>query len=123
MSEIPANTDFDLSFLYEIADGSDEFIVESIDMFTLQTPQLMQEIEQGITTQNWQAAGAAAHKLKPNMGFFGMLNLQSMMQEIESMCKSGAPEQSVLSQKLANAKTIVDSNLIKLAEIKAEKQG
>jgi HPt (histidine-containing phosphotransfer) domain-containing protein len=123
MPETPANTDFDLSFLYEIADGSDEFIVESIDMFTLQTPQLMQEIEQGIATQNWQAAGAAAHKLKPNMGFFGMLNLQGIMQEIEATCKSGYPDQSVLSQKFADAKTIVDNNLVKLAEIKAEKQG
>ncbi len=123
MPETPANTDFDLSFLYEIADGSDEFIVESIDMFSVQTPQLMREIEQGIATQNWQVAGAAAHKLKPNMGFFGMLNLQGMMQEIESMCKSGAPDQAVLSQKFADAKTIVENNLVKLAEIKAEKQG
>ncbi len=123
MPDTPANTDFDLSFLYEIADGSDEFIVESIDMFTVQTPQLMQEIGQGIATQNWQVAGAAAHKLKPNMGFFGMLNLQGMMQEIEVMCKSGSPDQTVLSQKFADAKTIVDNNLVKLAEIKAEKQG
>ncbi len=122
MPDTPANTDFDLSFLYEIADGSDEFIVESIDMFTVQTPQLMQEIGQGIDTQNWQVAGAAAHKLKPNMGFFGMLNLQGMMQEIEAMCKSGSPDQAVLSQKFADAKTIVDNNLVKLAEIKAEKQ-
>jgi HPt (histidine-containing phosphotransfer) domain-containing protein len=123
MPDTPLNTDFDLSFLYEIADGSDEFIVESIDMFSLQTPQLMQEIEQGIADRNWQVAGAAAHKLKPNMGFFGMLTLQSSMQQIEAMCKSGAPDQSVLSQKFADAKVIVDNNLIKLAEIKNEKQG
>ena len=123
MPDTPLNTDFDLSFLYEIADGSDEFIVESIDMFSLQTPQLMQEIEQGIADRNWQVAGAAAHKLKPNMGFFGMLNLQSSMQEIEAICKSGSPDQSVLSQKFADAKVIVDNNLVKLAEIKAEKQG
>lgn len=123
MPDTPDNTDFDLSFLYEIADGSDEFIVESIDMFTVQTPQLMQEIGQGIATQNWQVAGAAAHKLKPNMGFFGMLNLQGMMQEIEAMCKSDSPDQTALSQKFADAKTIVDNNLVKLAEIKAEKQG
>jgi hypothetical protein len=39
MSDISPEQDFDLSFLYEIADGSDEFIVESIGMFLEQTPQ------------------------------------------------------------------------------------
>jgi hypothetical protein len=38
MSDIYHQQDLDLSFLYEIADGSDEFIVDSIGMFLDQTP-------------------------------------------------------------------------------------
>jgi HPt (histidine-containing phosphotransfer) domain-containing protein len=120
---LPNPEDLDLSFLYEIADGSDEFIVESIDMFMQQTPQLLTEIENGINTQNWTATGSAAHKLKPNLGFFGMHSLQSMMQEIEVMAKGGIPDAAVISEKYSNAKVLIDANLVKLEQIKAEKQG
>lgn len=123
MSDTVPNPDIDLSFLYEIADGSDEFIVESIDMFMQQTPQLLVEIGQGIETQNWSATGAAAHKLKPNLGFFGMHLLQGMMQEIEVMAKGGIPDAADISQKFNTAKEMIDANLIKLEQIKAEKQG
>ncbi|UEG52330.1 Hpt domain-containing protein [Mucilaginibacter daejeonensis] len=122
MAEALPNPDLDLSFLYEIADGSDEFIVESIDMFMQQTPQLVTEISQGIADKNWPVVGAAAHKLKPNMGFFGMLTLQSMMQDIEMMAKSGAPDEGAVVQKFDTAKAQIEANLVKLQEIKAEKQ-
>ena len=123
MADTVPNPDLDLSFLYEIADGSDEFIVESIDMFLQQTPQLLTEIGQGIESQNWNVAGAAAHKLKPNLGFFGMHLLQGMMQEIEVMAKGGIPDTAAISQKFNTAKVMIDENLVKLEQLKAEKQG
>lgn len=113
--------DLDLSFLYEIADGSDEFIVESIDMFLQQTPMLITEIGEAINGQNWSAAGAAAHKLKPNLGFFGMHTTQSMMQDIEHMAKNGAPDPSALKEKYDTAKELIEANLTELEKIKAEK--
>ena len=67
------NQDFDLSFLYEIADGSNEFIVDSIDMFLQQTPELIRIIGEAIAAGEWVTAGGAAHKRIPNLGFFGML--------------------------------------------------
>jgi HPt (histidine-containing phosphotransfer) domain-containing protein len=123
MSDPHPNADFDLSFLNEIADGSDEFIVESIDMFSAQTPKLLDEIGEGIATEDWKKAAGAAHKLKPNLGFFGMLSLQSQMQEIEALAKSNSPEPALLAAKFSTAKEFIELNLIKLAEIKAEKEG
>lgn len=123
MSNTVPNPDLDLSFLYEIADGSDEFIVESIDMFLQQTPQLLAEIGQGIASQNWNVTGAAAHKLKPNLGFFGMHLLQGMMQEIEVMAKGGIPDSAAIAQKYDTAKVMIDENLEKLEKLKIEKQG
>jgi HPt (histidine-containing phosphotransfer) domain-containing protein len=113
--------DLDLSFLEEIADGSDDFIIESIDMFAVQTPQLMDDIEKGIAEQNWPVTAAAAHKLKPNLGFFGMLTCQGLMQDIEHMAKGGAPSVPGISGKYADVKEIIDANLEKLAQIKTEK--
>ncbi|MCJ8209952.1 Hpt domain-containing protein [Mucilaginibacter sp. RS28] len=114
------NQDLDLSFLYEIADGSNEFIVESIDMFLSQTPELMHTIETAIAERNWSVAGSAAHKLKPNLGFFGMSGSQGTMQEIEHLAKTGAPDIQLIEGKFNQVKSVITANLRKLLQIKTE---
>src|ERR1700712_737526 len=84
-----SDQNFDLTFLLEIADGSNEFIVESIELFIKQTPELMYAIDDAIRAKQWVTAAQSAHKLKPNLGFFGMLDSQTLMQEVEAMCKTG----------------------------------
>jgi len=122
MSDSSPNQDFDLSFLYEIADGSNEFLVDSIDMFLQQTPQLLGAIEAAIVAGDWVTAGGASHKLKPNLGFFGMLQCQATMQEVELLCKAGGQDVAAINSKFGQIKSIVNNNLIKLAQIKAEKE-
>ena len=113
--------DLDLSFLYEIADGSDEFIVDSIGMFLEQTPQLIELIDSAINAHDWSSAASAAHKLKPNLGFFGMTGGQTMMQEIEAFAKTGI-DMDALKAKYDEANGIVTSCLAPLQRIKAEKE-
>ena len=121
MTDSSATPDLDLSFLYEIADGSTEFIIESIDMLLQQAPDSLQAIDQSIHTQDWVAAAAAAHKLKPSMGFFGMLVSQELLQEIEALCKAGGQQPEQIISKFIQAKELIGSNLIALNRIKAEK--
>jgi HPt (histidine-containing phosphotransfer) domain-containing protein len=116
------NQDFDLSLLYEIADGSNEFLVDSIDMFLQQTPALMEVIETAINAGEWAAAGGAAHKLKPNLGFFGMLECQAMIQDVELLSKAGGQEPDTIRAKFNQAKRIIGNALIGLAKVKAEKE-
>jgi len=122
MADTTVNPDLDLSFLFEIADGSNEFIIESIDMFLQQTPDLLKAISEAIDGSQWAPAASAAHKLKPNLGFFGMLGCQSAMQEIELMAKTGAPDPLEISAKFSQVKQVIDANLTKLVQIKAEKE-
>lgn len=122
MSDISPEQDLDLSFLYEIADGSDEFIVESIEMFLQQTPELLQMINNGIAAKDWTIVASASHKLKPNLGFFGMPNSQATTQEVELMAKAGAPDPEALNAKFAQVHQVVSANLITLAKIKQEKE-
>ncbi|QQL50716.1 Hpt domain-containing protein [Mucilaginibacter ginkgonis] len=114
------NQDLDLTFLYEIADGSNEFIVESIDMFLQQSPQMLNEIDFAISVQDWAIVGATAHKIKPNLGFFGMTASQAAMQEVEHMGKSGMPDVALLTSKFNAVKSVIEGNLTELARIKAE---
>ena len=59
MSQNLMPQDLDLSFLYDIADGSMEFIVESIDMFLQHTPELLDTITTGIAGNDWTVVAAA----------------------------------------------------------------
>ena len=120
MSNIAPGQDLDLSFLNEIADGSNEFIVESIDMFLLHTPELLQIITTAVTAGEWTVAAQASHKLKPNLGFFGMPVSQAMIQEVELMAKAGAPDPQALTSKFTEVNKLIATNIISLKKIKAE---
>jgi HPt (histidine-containing phosphotransfer) domain-containing protein len=122
MSDNQATPDLDLSFLYEIADGSDEFVIESIDMLLQQAPESLQSIDESIASKEWAAAAAAAHKLKPSMGFFGMLQSQQLLQDIEILCKAGGQEPDQIKAKFAEAKKLIGNNLTTLTRVKAEKE-
>ncbi|HTD99525.1 MAG TPA: Hpt domain-containing protein [Mucilaginibacter sp.] len=122
MSDSSPLQDLDLSFLYEIADGSNEFIIESIDMLLQQAPELLQNISDSIAAQDWVTAGAASHKLKPSMGFFGMLACQELLQEIEILCKAGGQDPAAISAKYTQVNDIIGNNLKELSRIRAEKE-
>jgi|ERR1700754_1079492 len=122
MPDISPDQDLDLSFLYEIADGSNEFIVESIDMFLQQTPQLLDAIDTALENGNWEGASQASHKLKPNLGFFGMPISQATIQEVELECKAGAKDTAGIFEKFNRVKTLVNANLVTLKKIKEEKE-
>jgi HPt (histidine-containing phosphotransfer) domain-containing protein len=122
MSENLPPQDLDLSFLYEIADGSDEFIVDSIGMFLEQTPQLLDTIATAIDAGDWATAASASHKLKPNLGFFGMPQSQANIQDVELACKAGGLYPADILEKFNNLKDVVNTNLIELEKIKKEKE-
>jgi HPt (histidine-containing phosphotransfer) domain-containing protein len=122
MSDSPSIPDLDLSFLYEIADGSDEFIVESIDMLLQQAPEFLQNINESIIARDWVTAAGVAHKLKPSMGFFGMLVSQELLQEVEILCKAGGQDTDQISAKFNQAKDIIETNLTALVRIRDEKK-
>nr|WP_067058996.1 Hpt domain-containing protein [Mucilaginibacter sp. L294] len=122
MSENLPPQDLDLSFLYEIADGSNEFIVDSIGMFLEQTPQLLDTINTAINTGDWVTAASASHKLKPNLGFFGMPQSQANIQEVELACKAGGQDPAVIQSKFNDLRDVISKNLVELEKIKAEKE-
>lgn len=123
MSELElSDQNFDLSMLMEIADGADEFIVETIELFLKQTPELMYAIDDAIRNKQWVLAAQSAHKLKPNLGFFGMLESQTLMQQLEALCKAGqdVPEIKTTFLEIVGK---VRPSLPKLEAIMKSKQG
>ena len=120
MAELPSGPDLDLSLLNEIADGSNEFIVDSIDMFLQQTPESIQQTEDAIAIKDWPTAALSAHKMKSTLGFFGMLMSQALIQHVELSCKNGSPDEADLREKFNQVKTNVAENTEKLLKFKEE---
>jgi hypothetical protein len=75
-----------------------------------------------LQANDWPVAAGAAHKLKPSMGFFGMLLSQELLQEIEHLCKAGGQDPQLISQKLKQADELIGQNLTALTRVKAEKE-
>ena len=84
--------------------------------------ELLNSIDQALQSTDWPTAAASAHKLKPSMGFFGMLISQGLLQEVELLCKAGGQEPDQIRTKYFQAKDLIETNLTALSRIKAEKE-
>lgn len=79
----PSPLKIDLSYLEDIAGGSNEFIIEMIDMFLEQTPGYCNDIKQGISEKDWKKVSDLAHKVKPTLAFMGSHAAKDTMAAIE----------------------------------------
>jgi len=60
------------------------------------------------------------HKIKATLGFFGMLNTQALIQQVELACKAGGREPYDITAKFNQAKTTVAANIIILTKMKED---
>jgi len=84
------NTGFkvDLSYLKDVASGSDEFMVDMIDLFLDQTPGYFEQLEQFISEESWTKVADIAHKIKPTLAFMGVDSARESMAEIEQNARN-----------------------------------
>lgn len=111
------NPNFDLSLLNEIADGSPEFMSETIALFLEQVPELLNEIDRAVASHNWDTAGASAHKLKSTIGMFGMNGSLELIQKIEHGTKK-REHLETLPELVASAKSLIGTVYSDLDQIR-----
>lgn len=73
----------DLSYLRDVSSGSNEFMVEMIELFLDQTPAYFEQLDQYIKEENWLRVADIAHKIKPTLAFMGADSAKDDMAEIE----------------------------------------
>jgi HPt (histidine-containing phosphotransfer) domain-containing protein len=81
------NEPLDLSYLKDMCGDSAEFIIEMIDLFKVQTPIYISELEQAIANKDWPKVSASAHKMKPTFVYVGREDAKEFMQSIEDNAK------------------------------------
>lgn len=75
--------EIDMSYLNDIAGGSEEFMIEMIDIFIEQTPLYFEQLEDAVNSRDWKAVGDVAHKIKPTLAFMGIEEAKEIMGDIE----------------------------------------
>lgn len=78
----------DLSYLKDVASGSNEFMIEMIELFLAQTPSYFEQLQQHILDENWSSAADIAHKIKPTLAFMGVESARVSMAEIEQNARN-----------------------------------
>ncbi|WP_158800568.1 Hpt domain-containing protein [Pedobacter sp. L105] len=84
INEEKNNSPLDLSYLRDMSGDSAEFMIEMIDMFKLQTPLYVADLEQSILAEDWEKAAGHAHKIKPTLSYVGREDARVHLQHIET---------------------------------------
>ncbi len=111
----------DLSYLRDVSSGSNEFMVEMIELFLDQTPGYFDQLNQFITEENWLKVAEIAHKIKPTLAFMGADAARESMAEIETNARNLTKTETISTQFRLLYEFSGDL-FIKLAEVKKELQ-
>lgn len=74
----------DLTYLYDMSDGDDQFIVEIIRIFTSQIPDELDKLNFAIERQEWSAVHHIVHKMKSSVNHVGVKSIIPVIQQIET---------------------------------------
>lgn len=111
----------DLSYLRDVASGSNEFMVEMIELFLDQTPGYFEQLQQLIIEKNWAKVADIAHKIKPTLSFMGVDSAGLNMAEIEQNARNER-NLDTIEPAFKVLKEMSVGLFAKLAQIKAELQ-
>jgi len=65
------------------------FLVELIDVYLMDSPQLIEQMRIGLATGEVETVRRAAHSLKSNSASFGAMRVADVSRELEMLAKSG----------------------------------
>ncbi|MFN4082189.1 MAG: Hpt domain-containing protein [Bacteroidia bacterium] len=85
----------DLTYLNEISGGDVGFVKEMLQLFVNTTALEANQFNEFVASQNWQAAGSLAHKLKAPIQMLGANELFDLVRNIEQWGKEGINTQNI----------------------------
>lgn len=115
---IMENKTIDLTYLKEIANGSNEFIKEMIETFIFQTPPLLENMKKYLAEKKWIELSGLAHKMKPTVDFIGIHAIRETVKNIENFSR----EQTNLDALPGMLDQVTEACLKAIGELKVEIQ-
>lgn len=115
------NADFnlDLSYLQDVANGSNEFMIDMMEMFLKQTPGYFEQLDQLIKDENWPVVADISHKIKPSLTFMGIESARVSLDEIEHNARN-LKNLETITPAFKILKEMSVQLFIKLAQVKSD---
>jgi HPt (histidine-containing phosphotransfer) domain-containing protein len=104
----------DLTYLKELSNGSNEFIMEMISVFIEQTPIEIANLEKHLAAKDWKSLRATAHKMKPSFSFMGIKELESVIKTVEEY-SANETNLELLPEMVTKIKTVCTEAIEELA--------
>ena len=105
-----------LENLREMIGGDDEFLVELIDTFLADAPQMLADMRQAAADGDAAVLHRAAHSLKSNSAEFGAMTLSELCRELEAMGKASTLDGA--DEKVARAETEYEKAKVALEAVR-----
>lgn len=74
---------YNLTLVYGIAGGDEQFVLRMLQLFLDTMPQTLLDMQKETGLQNWQQVGKLAHKLKSTIDSMGIASLKQVIRQIE----------------------------------------
>lgn len=114
----------DLSYLREVVMGDEEIVIETIQIFLENTPDILKKMKEHFANQEWDKLYKQAHQIKPNLEYMGLKQAREIILEIEEQAKSGKPSGN-LGDKIKEFDSICSQALeelsAKIEELKSDR--
>lgn len=117
MEKTNTNNVTDLTYLKQVSNGDNHFIKEMIEVYMLQTPKAINNLEKHLKNKDWKMVLAVTHKIKPSFSFFGLSDLSGIVNSIEEYCEKQI-HLDLLPGMLSKVKSICAKAMIELKEKK-----
>jgi HPt (histidine-containing phosphotransfer) domain-containing protein len=79
----------DMTYLNDLAMGSNDFMIEMLESFTKTTPESIQTMKNSVGSEDWKIIGGLAHKLKTSYSFMGMDNMVTLSKTLQDLGLEG----------------------------------
>lgn len=109
----------DLTYLRDVSSGSNDFMIEMIELFLQQTPAYFEQLNQLIIDENWCKAAEIAHKIKPTLAFMGADAAKDRMAEIENYARN-LTNTDAIAPLFKSLNEFSEELFAKLSEVKKE---
>lgn len=80
-------TSYDLEYLKEVSGNNAEFIQEMIQTFLSSFPQVLDDMNNALASNDWHKISRLAHQIKPSLTLMGLELLRKKVLFIEENCK------------------------------------
>ncbi|MBI3510682.1 MAG: PAS domain S-box protein [Bacteroidetes bacterium] len=84
-----SETNIDLTYLEQIAEGNHEFVKKMLETFLKQTPVMLEDMWKYVNEKKWKELSGVAHKMKPSLDFIGIHSLKTTVADLEKKAGLG----------------------------------